>query len=69
MQSPLWLWATLQDSCSPYSDSETPGAFDLVAPSSQHKAKQENMESCTLQVVLQPRSATCHFPAEALGQT
>jgi hypothetical protein len=34
-----WLWAALQASCSPYN------SFDLVAPSSQHKARQELVDS------------------------
>lgn len=39
MKSPLWLRATLQGSCSPYSVSAIPHSFDLVSPSSQHKAR------------------------------
>lgn len=41
MQCPLWLWAALQDSCSAYSGLAIQDSFDLVAPSSQHRARQE----------------------------
>lgn len=69
MQSPLWLWAPLQGSCSPYSGSAMPDSFDLVSPSFQYRQGKSLQRKHTLLAVLQSRSVRRHYASEPLARS